>query len=190
MRLITISIFFLTSIFQLHCQWAEFPVEKYKFYKQTNKDDLRKFSGIGKLFITFQHKNIEFIGINYKDQLTVDEHGNWIEQNGSSSENPIFDLAFSNYEITNIVMVDSSYYKFQGHEVFSFRSIDGYLKLKKTGRISHIVVEFELSEYTLNGSSIFNLFKYPIDNLGQNILDQFTNIYFGNNEANGFPYQH
>ena len=131
MRIFLFLLFLVTTYTHGYSQSAEFPVEKYKFYKRTNQSDLKKFSGVGKLFINLQSNNIEFIGIEYKDQMTVDDNKNWIEKNGPSSINPVFDFAFSDYVITSVIKIDDNYYKFKGNEEYYGRSIEGFIKLRK-----------------------------------------------------------
>lgn len=136
MKLINLLPILISISLPLYCQWAEFPVEKYKYFEQNEKPDLKIFGGVGKMFISLQAKNVEFIGVEYKDQMTVDNNEEWTEVNGPFKENPIYNFAFSEYEITQIYIIDSLNYKFHGNEKNSYRDIEGFVKLKKSGKFS------------------------------------------------------
>ena len=105
-QLLTLCIFLILR--PAYGQWAIFPVERYDYYKRTNAEDVKVFAGIGKLYISLMYNKIEFVGVRYKDQVTFDDNKGWIEQNGTSSTNPIFDIAFSDYTLTDINKIENN----------------------------------------------------------------------------------
>lgn len=175
-------ILLLLNTFTLYSQefrWSQVPVEKYKYFINKDKSIRKEFAGVGKLFVSFDNKNIEFIGLEYKDKS--------IAASLYDTTNTVFNFAFSEYEIERITRVDNYHFKFDGREKFYGRRIDGFIKTKKVNVVSMLstceVVDFELFEYSSDNESLFNYFALVNSEVAKGIMMQLSKIYFGDRSA-------
>ena len=107
-----------------------FPAERIAFmFDDKSKKINSIFSGVGKMYISINHKKGEYIGLKYRN---------------IKDPNSILDFVYVDIAITEAHDNQKDMCFFKGHENYEGRDIEGFIKYSEFGE----VIDFQMTEFS------------------------------------------